>query len=438
MRDSGKKWKRSITSADESMESFTAKYRAKFDKVFDEMDREFEALYMENVQFREKLHEYEHGPFEKASEEFSDATTKTSVKKRSQISEKLRLTYKTSTSKLVSSLKGSGPVVGAPQATAPPTAGFVREYEGHRDGIWDVCTVNNTYVISACADHLARVYNAVNGNRIGVCRGHEGSVNSVRCNSNRICVTSSGDHSIRLWKLSALLDDEDGDKDFECECIFEKILHSDAVISSDWVADGKSIVTGSWDRTACLVNADRGEIVQTLTGHDAELTQVSASTDGQYLILTASEDTTFRLWDLRDSSRLQVHVFGTHNRSVTSAIWVNSDKVVSASDDRTCRVWDIRNMRSPTTKIQTDSGINRLAVHHQKNVIAIPHDNKQVRIFDLHGNRLARLPRRSAHTRMVCAATWIDQPQINLVTAGFDKRLIGWKLPVLSVDEKSS
>lgn len=56
------------------------------------------------------------------------------------------------------------------------------------------------------------------------------------------------------------------------------------------------------------------------------------------------------------------------------------------------QVWDVKNMRSPLATIRLDSPVNRLAVS-SSNVIAIPHDNRHVRLYDLSGNRLARLPR---------------------------------------------
>lgn len=81
-------------------------------------------------------------------------------------------------------------------------------------------------------------------------------------------------------------------------------------------------------------------------------------------------------------------------RSVTSTVFTRDDKVVSGSDDRTVKVWELRNMRSALTTIRTDSAVNRLAVSHN-GVIAIPHDNRQIRLFDLNGQRVARLPRTS-------------------------------------------
>ncbi|MPC82493.1 WD repeat-containing protein 37 [Portunus trituberculatus] len=55
-------------------------------------------------------------------------------------------------------------------------------------------------------------------------------------------------------------------------------------------------------------------------------------------------------------------------------------------------------MRSPLATIRLDSPVNRLAVS-PTNVIAIPHDNRHVRLYDLAGSRLARLPRSNRQVR---------------------------------------
>ena len=60
----------------------------------------------------------------------------------SQISQKLKLTYKTSTSKIVSSFK-----------TATPGFKMVRDFRGHRDGVWEVaaCKLDHQVIGTASA-----------------------------------------------------------------------------------------------------------------------------------------------------------------------------------------------------------------------------------------------------------------------------------------------
>lgn len=81
-------------------------------------------------------------------------------------------------------------------------------------------------------------------------------------------------------------------------------------------------------------------------------------------------------------------------RTVTSAVFTREDKIVSGSDDRSVKVWELRNIRSPLATIRGDSAANRLSVS-STGIVAIPHDNRQIRLFDLSGQRLARLPRTS-------------------------------------------
>ncbi|XP_072034710.1 WD repeat-containing protein 37-like isoform X2 [Amphiura filiformis] len=204
--------------------------------------------------------------------------------------------------------------------------------------------------------------------------------------------------------------------------------HASVINAADWLADGKQIVTASWDRTANLYDVETRAIVHTLTGHDQELNHLCTHPT-QKLVVTSSSDTTFRLWDFRDPSIHSVNVFQGHTDSVTSAMFASGDKVVSGSDDRSVKVWDLKNMRTPITMIRTDSGVNRLSVSQTKNIIAIPHDNRHIRLFDLNGMRIGRVPRtnRMGHHRMVCCTAWNDaSTNCNLFSCGFDRQVLGW------------
>lgn len=122
-------------------------------------------------------------------------------------------------------------------------------------------------------------------------------------------------------------------------------------------------------------------------------------------------------------------------RSVTSTVLTKDDKIVSGSDDRSVKVWELRNMRSALATIRTDSAINRLSVSNS-GVIAIPHDNRHIRLFDMNGQRMARLPRtsRHGHRRMVSSVAWSpdESGNCNLFSSSFDKRILGWSIRIMA------
>ena len=199
------------------------------------------------------------------------------------------------------------------------------------------------------------------------------------------------------------------------------------VIAADWLPGGDQAVTAGWDRLACIWDTQTGQLLHQLTGHDEELTHTAAHPAAR-LVVTSSKDSTFRLWDFRESIH-SVSVFQGHQDTVTSAIFTREDQVVSGSDDRSVRIWDLRNMRSPLASIHTDSAVNRLSISNN-GLIAIPFDNRNVRLYDLNGQRVGRLPRssRQGHTRMVCSTAWSDETKPNLFTCGFDRVTLGWSV----------
>lgn len=458
--------------ADDGDASLPLAFRGRLYELFSQIEKEFEVLYSENLTLKEKidsLNEQLERETNLSSErpiDYVDSGEPTSGKTKgkresltaSQLSQKIKSTYrlKASTSRIVSTFKA--PTISCRQ---------IAEYIGHRDGVWEVSTARCglPVIATASADHTARIWDIQNGSCLLQYLGHAGSVNSIRFHpSQDLVVTSSGDQTTHVWRASVssiqgseqtrchsseedveLSEDDHIGDDGEQNVIASAIKtplnelqgHTSVVIAADWLAGGDQVITASWDRTANVYDIQTGELVIQLAGHDQELTHASAHPN-QRLVVTSSKDTTFRLWDFREAIH-SVSVFQGHTESVTSATFTSGDKVVSGSDDRTVKVWDLKNMRSPLTTIRLDSPVNRLAVSNQ-HVIAIPHDNRQVRLYDLNGARLARLPRsnRQGHRRMVCSVAWSeDQPSLkcNLFTCGFDRTVLGWHLAYPSKED---
>ncbi|KHJ41582.1 WD domain, G-beta repeat protein [Trichuris suis] len=412
-------------------------------------------------------------PLEKAAEIFaitSEATSSKSAggKKPSiQMGQRLKTAFKVPPGRnLVSSFK-----VGSDQNRAR----FVRAFKGHRDGVWHVDAAATGVICSASADHTARIWCTETGACFAQYLGHEGSVNCARFapipigNGREILVVSaSGDQSAHVWKAPTAFvggqtggshqsniilhhssEDEkfsDREENLPDENDTYVVIrspqlrltgHTAPVVAADWLWTQNRIVTASWDRTAIIFDSERGEIVNILSGHDLELNHCCAHSS-QNLVVTASKDTTFRLWDFRESIH-SVAVFQGHTESVTSVVFTGSDKIVSGSDDRSVKVWDFRNMRTALSTIRLDSSVNRIAISRTNGIIAIPTDNRQVRLCDMAGSRITRLPStsRRGHHRMVCCCAWADESSnCNLFTCGFDRLVLGWNVSMSQPKEK--
>ena len=79
-------------------------------------------------------------------------------------------------------------------------------------------------------------------------------------------------------------------------------------------------MTAGWDRMAILWDTQTGQQVHQLSGHDEELTHTAAHPTAR-LVVTASKDSTFRLWDFREQNHHSVSVFQGHTDTVTCAVF---------------------------------------------------------------------------------------------------------------------
>lgn len=226
---------------------------------------------------------------------------------------KVKASYKlrAQTSRIVSSFK-------APSCVSS----LVRDFTGHKDGVWQVSTKTSQPIIgTASADHTACIWSIDSARPLLQYQGHGGSVNSIKFHPIRdVVLTGSGDSTAHIWQAAVNwdvpvkkghsseeeLDDEDDPID-ERErvdvlrtplCEFSG--HSSVVVAADWLPGGDQIITASWDRSAILWDVETREAIQPLTGHDHELTHASAH-QTQRLVVTASRDSTFRLWDFREN-----------------------------------------------------------------------------------------------------------------------------------------
>jgi WD40 repeat protein/transcriptional regulator with XRE-family HTH domain len=162
------------------------------------------------------------------------------------------------------------------------------------------------------------------------------------------------------------------------------IGHFDGILPVVFSPDGKYILTGSWDKTARLWDAQTGREVRQFIGHTANIWTAAFSPDGRY-ILTGSWDETSRLWDAKTGKEIHQFIGGN------AAYFPDGKVVLTYSADETVRLWDaatgleLQMFVAPTNTI-----IYWVAISPDGKYVLTASDDGIARLWDIQTNREVR------------------------------------------------
>jgi WD40 repeat protein/tRNA A-37 threonylcarbamoyl transferase component Bud32 len=181
-------------------------------------------------------------------------------------------------------------------------------------------------------------------------------------------VTGSFDQTAKVWdaQTGILLLDLKG--------------HTRPVTSVSYSPDGTRIVTGSWDRTAKVSDARTGLPLLDLKGHAREVSCVSFSPDGTRIV-TASWDQTAKVWDARIGSPL-LDLKGHTGRVQSVSFSPDGTRIVTGSLDQTAKVWDAQ-MGTLLLDLKGHAGgVNSVSFSPDGTTIITGSQDQKVKIWD--------------------------------------------------------
>ena len=117
--------------------------------------------------------------------------------------------------------------------------------------------------------------------------GHKNVVYAIAFNNpfgDKI-VTGSFDKTGMIW------DAETG------ACLHILRGHTSEIVCVAFNPQGTHVATGSMDKTATLWDVETGNTIATLKGHTAEIVSLNFNSDGD-MILTGSFDSTAKIWEV--------------------------------------------------------------------------------------------------------------------------------------------
>jgi WD40 repeat protein len=122
--------------------------------------------------------------------------------------------------------------------------------------------------------------------------------------------------------------------------------HDDSIRAVTFSPDGKTIATGSVDKTIKLWQVETGDLIKTLSdsSNSSEyINSVAFNSDGKILV-SADEDKTIKLWNVNQGK--VIRTLSASSAGVNSAIFTNGDRTIisgSAAEDNKLRIWQESN-----------------------------------------------------------------------------------------------
>ena len=153
-------------------------------------------------------------------------------------------------------------------------------------------TDDGVFLISACHDKTAMIRSGETGDWIGTFEGHKGAVWGAALNPPATrAATGSGDFSAKVW--DALTGDE-----------LLELKHKHIVRAVDWSLDSSRLMTGGKEAKLRLYDLNQPESEpHVLLGHETgKAIKVVRQLPEPSLFLSAGDDKTLRLWDVRSKS----------------------------------------------------------------------------------------------------------------------------------------
>ncbi|KAG0326208.1 hypothetical protein BGZ99_009915 [Dissophora globulifera] len=238
------------------------------------------------------------------------------------------------------------------------TGQCIRTLQGHTDGVVSL-DFDSCILASGSVDSSIKIWDFATG-KCSTLNGHSGSINKVQIYMKTMLFSASEDTTVKLWDIAtgACLRTFCGhvknvqslqtSGDTKISILANRRQRSPRAIKSgqqspaydSGSSDGEArttmsvVVTGGLDHTLRVWNADSGECLNTLFGHEAGVLSLAFD---KLRIVSSSLDKTIKIWDTESGECL--YTLSEPDSPVT-CVGLGDTRVVGGSLDGAVYVWD--------------------------------------------------------------------------------------------------
>ncbi|KNE98966.1 hypothetical protein PSTG_07810 [Puccinia striiformis f. sp. tritici PST-78] len=262
-----------------------------------------------------------------------------------------------------------------------------RKLKGHQDSVYCL-QMDDHQIITGSRDRTIKVWDTKTRECRRTLVGHKGSVLCVRYDAT-VLLSGSSDSSVFVWDKSSW------------KVKMELVGHRSGVL--DLAISPTSFVSCSKDTTIKIWNRFNGELLRTITGHSGPVNALelstlslptllspsgsSTSTEGSRGLLSASGDSTMKLWELETGKLLRT--YEGHLRGLACLKLVEQDRqIITGSNDETIKIWNLITTQCLRTLLGHSGLVRSLDFSLQHNRLVSGSYDKTIKVWDLKTGQL--------------------------------------------------
>ncbi len=305
---------------------------------------------------------------------------------------------------------------------APPPASALVTLPAHSPEAHTACySPDGKYLATGGRDGLVALRDPATGEIKRTLKGHNGIVYELAFPPDAAVVASAGsDGTVRLWSVSR------GEELAKYTAWKDKAAAARTV---DFDRAGKLIVSGAWDGTLKLWDADSRTLKQPLVGQALPVTAARFSPDGS-LIATATGD--WQKWQVMGELRLwnaktgeEIAALQGHTTEIKRLVFDPEGRRLATSAAGSIFVWDLA-ARTITRRIKCDAAATSICFLPDGQRLAAGEAKGGVNVWDIASGKIVE--RYAGHQKLVSGISASPDGK-HIATTSHDGTLSIWPAP---------
>lgn len=287
----------------------------------------------------------------------------------------------------------------------------VQTLTGRFGATWWVAMTPDGSLLATVSGNVVEVRDVQTQQEVYVLKGHKDIIHAMSISPDgKTLATGSADKTIKLWDL------ETG------QLIRTLVGHVGVLWSVAFTPDNQTLASGGGDSTIRLWDLRSGKLIRTLSGHHDRLFPVVFSPDGQ-ILASGSKDKTIKLWNWKTGKELQT--FTGHSDTVRTLVFSpDGTKLASAGWDGAVKIWDRQTGKELSSFTGDINHVVSVAFSPDGKTLASGGTDNTVKLWDV--EQQALIATLSGHLDWVLAVTFSPDGR-SLVSGGRDGSVALWQ-----------